>query len=525
MTGTVQGSTGQPMWLDFHFNTSTLVSRNIRSALFPISIHKFIDGDFGEFGGAVTLSLSKSCTCELCQTGTYKDHFGQSCVPCSPGNYSGVRGSSACRLCAADTFSPSAGASTCKDCPIWETSRPGKAFCKTRPSLPEQPFVVQLSLGSPLEPREFTRAVEGSFRAAIAAAAGVDVMACQITDISAAARRAGGSTVSMEIGAATSDAASNIASGLSTESINAAMSNAGLPGVTILEMGVQTNENFINASTPLGLAVGNSTFWSQEIGPLQMWVWTAAGGGVVLICCCASVALICCRRKRVVDASPEEDETEAVDVVVDESKPRKLEGDTTLTGDLVFQKGEESEEEESTASEEEREQGEEGKEGGGEKKKDSVEPKVPKCNHCGKRKCNPKVKGSIKLQDLQQLKALNDKEGWVVKIFQKKKLCAVELEDGLVVTVQFKNIKCTDPKEMPEKATGGEEAENTADGERDAAEADTSDGQRDAAEAGGAARAAVAPAAQAATKEAGNNGSGALDQGPEHGEGTADTGQ
>jgi hypothetical protein len=290
-----------------------------------------------------------------------------------------------------------------------------------------------------MAPNEFTTAVKGSFRAAVAAAAGVDVMACQITNIFAT-RRAPGSTVIMELGAADLQAASNIANGLSADKINAEMSKAGLPGVQVLGMRVTANDKFIN--TTARSVTGNSTsFWSQQVGPAQMWVWIAAGGGVVLICCCGCVSLLCLRRKRAVDEGPEGDKT-AVDVVVDESKLgkmkgesklRKMEGESTLTGDVVFEKGERSAEEEPSAKEKEE----------------------PKCRYCGKQECNPKMKGFVKLQGLKQLHKLNDKEGWVIKIFKQQKNCAVHLEAGPVVTVQFKNIKCaSEPKEMPSLPEG-----------------------------------------------------------------------
>jgi len=475
-------------WWDFHVNTSTQVSRNIRSALLPISVHKFIDADFGEFGGAVSISLEKSCSCALCDIGTFKDRVGQTtCVPCRPGNYSDVRGLIACRLCAAGKFSREAGASACQDCPIWGTSQPGQSFCTLRPPPPEQPFVVEVSLGSPMAPNEFTIAVEGSFRAAIAAAAGVDVMACQITSIFAA-RRAPGSTVIMEIGAADLQAASNIANGLSADKINAEMSKAGLPGLRVLGMRVTANEKFINTTAPS--VTGNYTsFWSQQVGPAQMWVWIAAGGGVVFICCCGCVSLVCLRRKKAVDEAPEGDKT-AIDVVVDESKLgemkgesklKKLEGESTLTGDVVFEKGERSAQEDASAKEKEE----------------------PKCKYCGKQECNPKMDGFIKLQGLKQLQNLNDKEGRVIKIFKKQKHCAVQLEAGPVVTVQFKNIKCAEPKEMPSLPEG-----------------ETNNMEGDGADAGADARGGAAPEARAAPREAGHDSSDALD--PENGDGAAD---
>jgi hypothetical protein len=334
-----------------------------------------------------------------------------------------------------------------------------------------------------MAPNEFTTAVKGSFRAAIAAAAGVDVMACQITNIFAA-RRAPGSTVIMEIGAADLQAASNIANGLSADKINAEMRKAGLPGLQVLGMRVTANEKFINTTAP-SEAGNSSSFWSQQVGPAQMWVWIAAGGGVVLICCCGCVSLVCLRRKKAVDEAPEGDKT-AIDVVVDESKLgkmdgesnlRKMEGESTLTGDVVFgdvvfEKGERSAQEDASAKEKEE----------------------PKCKYCGKQECNPTMKSFAKLQGLKQLQNLNDKEGRVIKIFKQQKHCAVQLEAGPVVTVQFKNIKCAEPKEMPSLPEG-----------------ETTNMEGDGAGAGAAATGGAAPEARAASREAGHDSSDALD--------------
>ena len=107
---------------------------------------------------------------------------------------------------------------------------------------------------------------------AIAAAAQVDVVVCQITDISAAARRASGSTVAMEIGADSADAASAITDGLSPENINSQMANVGLPGVSVLSMGVEANDAYANM-TAVTLPSINGTADFLYLPVLSIFTW------------------------------------------------------------------------------------------------------------------------------------------------------------------------------------------------------------------------------------------------------------
>lgn len=459
-----KGPTGEPVWLDLHFNTSSQVSKTIRSSLLPITIHRFVDVPLGEFGGAFTVSLDTSCSCDLCDLGSYKSFSGPAtCSLCNPGNYSNTRGVSKCPLCAAGKFSTESAATVCKDCPVWAYSFAGKTSCRVRPSPPPSPFVVAISLGSPLEPSAFNAEVQGTFRTAIAAAAQVDVDVCQITDISGTARRAGGSTVAMKIGAASQDAASAITSGLSTDNINAQMAKVGLPGVTVLSIRVAANDAFVNTNTTTVLLASvnvTSDFFFQDVGPLKMWIWIAIGGGVVSVCCCASLALCCFRRKKV--HSDETDPDVTADSVIIDMLPEKMEKTSTLTGDLVFLDREESEEDddEENGMEEAADwkggRGGEGGEGGDGKLKEK--PEVEKCEYCKKNVCTPKMNCSVKLHGLVRLKAVNDREGWVVKLFKQKHFCAVELDDGHVVTVAFKHVKCSEPKEKPKRDAEGEDA-------------------------------------------------------------------
>jgi len=166
-------------------------------------------------------------------------------------------------------------------------------------------------------------------------------MDCQITDISLAARRAGGSVIAMEIGADSEDAASGISGGLSPDNINAELAKAGLPAATILSApSVAVGDNYVNTSL-IPLPLGNSSsFFTQEVGPLKMWMWMAVGGGVVVMCCCLSMTLLCHRRKKVgSDDNALEDKPADREVDIENgSKPKPMENASTLTGDLVFEK-------------------------------------------------------------------------------------------------------------------------------------------------------------------------------------------
>ena len=457
LTAAALGSTGQPLWVDLKFNTSTSITRILRSAAFPITVHKFIDGSVGQFGGAVTVSLeAQSCTCSPCGPGTSngKDD-GTPCRACAPGNYSDAGAGTKCSICAAGKFSPKSGASACQDCPAWAMSLPGKDRCSARPAPPPSPFEVVIVLGSPLAPREFTLEVQGAFRGAIAAAAGVDVMVCQISDISPGARRAGGSEVALAIGAASSEAAAAISGGLTADAINSEMAKVGLPGVSILSMGVFANDAFdlgVNTSVPL-----NATdFWTQNAGPLQVWVWMTIGGGVLLLlCCCCCILLLLRARKGVDPGEADEQVTADADTVIIDMKPEPMEHESTLTGELVFRKVSSDEEDTDEADVAEAAELEgvarEAMATMDEDSGDQVAKKERKtCAHCSNFVCKPEKDLHVELHSLNLLPGLNDSKGTIVKLYKKRRMCVVDLEDGQSVTVQFKNIRCSEPRQQPD---------------------------------------------------------------------------
>ena len=479
ITGTATVQSGQPLWMNLKLNTSTNVTRTLTSARLPITVHKFIDGSVGQFGGAVTVTLeSQSCSCSPCLPGFANGEDGPSpCVACAAGNFTSAAGSAECSICEEGKFAPTSGASVCQDCPAWAMSLPGKDVCTAKPAPPPSPFLVVIVVGSPMDPSEFTLEVQGAFRGAIAAAAGVDVMACQIADIGPAARRAGGSEIALEIGADSSDAAAAISGGLSADAINAEMAKAGLPGVSILSMAVVENDAFErgpNVTMPL-----NATdFWTQDAGPLQVWAWIAIGGSVLLMCCCSSVVVCVLRGRKGVDPEKEADKqiTADVDTVIIDMKPRPIERESTLTGELVFEKVS-SDEDEDGASDKEFVEGDEinGEAAEAAGAADSVIEKKKgkkKCEHCMKKVCTPKMDLEVELHGLVALASLNGSQGKVVKLYKKKRHCAVELEDGKVITVPWKHVSCAAAFPVPPDDESGDatalDAKNTdanADGE------------------------------------------------------------
>lgn len=449
ITGTAVGQSGQPLWMTLTLNTSTNMTRTLVSALLPITVHKFMDGNVGQFGGAMTVTLEeRSCTCSMCGPGTYNGEVdGSRCLACAPGNFTGTTGSTECSLCEEGTFSPKAGASACLECPAWGMSLSGRARCMAKPAPPPSPFLVVVVLGSPMAPSEFTLEVQGAFRGAIAAAAGVDVMDCQITDIGPAARRAGGSEIALAIGADTSDAASAISSGLTAEAINSQLAKVGLPGITILSMDVVANDAFLlspNATSPFN----TTDFWTQDVGPLQVWAWMAIGGGVLMMMCCTCCLVFLLRARKGVDPEETTKEISAdADTVIIDMQPEPMERESTLTGELVFEKPSSDDEEEDPDEEilegnGKDEAGTDADPGGA-----KIGTKSRTCEICKKMVCTPAKDLAVELHSLALLASLNGKQGKIVKLYNKQRHCAVELHDGKVVTVKFKHIKCCSPLE------------------------------------------------------------------------------
>ena len=75
-----------------------------------------------KFVSAVTRTLSSltwdAQRCATCASGTEAHSTGAACVPCSPGQFANVSGSSSCKACPIGSFSSGIGATVCSPCPV-----------------------------------------------------------------------------------------------------------------------------------------------------------------------------------------------------------------------------------------------------------------------------------------------------------------------------------------------------------------------------------------------------------------------
>ena len=65
--------------------------------------------------------------CNMCNAGTYQN--GNSCTPCSVGQYSATAGSTSCTSCPVGQYQNQTGQSSCKTCPSGVTSSSGSSSC------------------------------------------------------------------------------------------------------------------------------------------------------------------------------------------------------------------------------------------------------------------------------------------------------------------------------------------------------------------------------------------------------------
>jgi hypothetical protein len=177
--------------------------------------------------------------CSQCAAGKFKDTPGtDACITCLVGKYGavGAAAESECLACPAGKFGGREGSSTCAVCEAGKVSDRGEVVCRRST---ETGYVVKLVLSLPLAKSEFTEDKQSKFRQSIATAAGsksADVTIDAIdTILTSVGRRLLSELVLVHITitAADVEGADAIASSLTTDRINAALENAGLPKATI----------------------------------------------------------------------------------------------------------------------------------------------------------------------------------------------------------------------------------------------------------------------------------------------------
>ena len=447
-------------WFDLRLNTSTGVSKTIALASLPTNAMRLFDGkrDLSEFGGSMTLGLVVRCRCHPCVPGTAKPNPGaSSCTPCAPGMYSGG-GLSQCQNCRNGTFSAEPASSACLSCSPWETSWAGQKKCipKDEPGL--SPFLVLFTFGSPMSPSDFTREAQALFRSALAVATGVDFMVVSITGIGGLRRifdsltnvgvRRAGSNVDVSIGADSAGTATAIAN-TDIGKINSEMAKVGLPGATLVSVVVAENPLYPKSKQSIGNS-SNFTFWTQRAGPLQVVAWFSIGGAALVSMLCACVFSFLSQRYRQTQQSSGETKTvggKAVtaDTVVIDMKP--IEGEATTTQNIGNDCSEDEEQDEDLndpATEHKQ-----------------AKSRTLRCAFCEQTVCAPVIDRSVKLHGMVLLKTLNGREGWILKIFEKQRMCAVALENGQTVTVPSRNIKCSGQKDRPTRLSQCEDDEES----------------------------------------------------------------
>jgi hypothetical protein len=233
--------------------------------------------------------------CSQCVAGKFKVAPGtDACATCLVGKYGAATGAvteSECMTCPAGKFGGREGSSTCTDCTAGKVSDTGEVACREPTVVPVvTDYVVKLVLSLPLAKSEFTQDKQSKFRESIAAAAGAkptDVTIDGIdTIITSIGRRLLSESVVVQttITAADVKAGDAIASSLTTDRINVALQNAGLPNATIKKaptVETVSTATSVNTSTApltalqIGCIVGGLVLLIVIIGALVYWRYLA----------------------------------------------------------------------------------------------------------------------------------------------------------------------------------------------------------------------------------------------------------
>ena len=157
-------------------------------------------------------------------------------LPCRQVEAAGAAAESECMACPAGKFGGWEGSSTCADCTTGKVSDTGGVAC--RPAT-DTGYVVKFVLSLPLAKSEFMEDKHSKFREAIATTAGAKPAEVTIDRIDTVLKSVGRRLlpelvlVHTSIKAADVKAGDTIASSLTTDRINGALENAGLPKATI----------------------------------------------------------------------------------------------------------------------------------------------------------------------------------------------------------------------------------------------------------------------------------------------------
>jgi hypothetical protein len=205
-------------------------------------------------------SAAGDADCTDCGAGTYAIATGQTtCTPCVVGKYgaAGATAESKCMVCPVGKFGGREGAATCAECEPGRVSDGGEGPCR---SVTVAGYVIKLVLSLPISITQidFTEDKQSKYRVSIAAAAGAKPADVTIDKIEAMSRRAGRRLLSESvlvysvIKASDAKTADTMASSLTTNKINGAMENAGLPKVTIKQgPTVESTAASVNITAPL----------------------------------------------------------------------------------------------------------------------------------------------------------------------------------------------------------------------------------------------------------------------------------